>query len=133
VTDANGQACDSFDSLGYCPGDDPTPMQNWCAGNGYSDFQAVQADMSQLGTDSSNNDLLSVEADGASLFHHASVAGLNLPPGTKTQKLDYGLYMGYLMVGGSKLTTGDISGADSSLSKSTQFTKVVANLTNQCA
>jgi hypothetical protein len=31
LTDPNGQACDSFDTLGCCPGDDPTPMQNWCA------------------------------------------------------------------------------------------------------
>ena len=102
VTDPSGQACPSLDSAGYCPGDDPaTPMDNWCAGNGYSDYSAVESDLSALSADSGNNDLLSVESDGAQLFHHASVAGLNLPPvSDKTQKLDYGLYMGWLLVGG---------------------------------
>ena len=132
LTDPNGQQCASLDSLGYCPGDDPSPMQQWCNGNGYSDFQAVQSDLSQLGTDSGDDDLLAVEADGSSLFRDATGAGADLPPGTNTQKLDYGLYMGYMFTAGYKASTGDIGGASSALSSAAQFKNTVFDLTNQC-
>lgn len=132
VSDPNGQQCAALDSLGYCPGDDPSPMQQWCSGNGYSDYQTVQSDLNQLGTDSGNNDLVSVESDGSSLFHDATVAGQNLPPASKTQKFDYGVYMGYMLVAGAKASTGDITGAASALAKSSQFKNTVFNLTNQC-
>jgi hypothetical protein len=55
-----------------------------------------------------------------------------LPPAAKTQKLDYGLYMGYLAVAGLKLTNGDLSGADRAFAKSTQYKNTVFNLANQC-
>jgi hypothetical protein len=134
VTDPSGQACPSLDSAGYCPGDDPaTPMDNWCAGNGYSDYSAVESDLSALSADSGNNDLLSVESDGAQLFHHASVAGLNLPPvSDKTQKLDYGLYMGWLLVGGEKSSAGDITSADGAFQKAASYKDAVVTVTSAC-
>ena len=134
MTDPSGQACPALDSAGYCPGDDPaTPMDSWCAGNGYSDYSAVESDMSALSAGAGNNDLLSVESDGAQLFHHASVAGLNLPPvSDKTQKLDYGLYMGWLMVGGQKASAGDITGADSAFQKATPYKDAVVTVTSAC-
>ena len=132
ATDPNGQQCASLDSLGYCPGDDPSPIQQWCSGNGYSDFQAVQSDLNQISTDSGNNDLISVESDGSSLFHDATVAGQNLPPGTNKEKLDYGLYMGYLLVAGAKASSGDINGTASAMAKASQVRNTVFNLTNQC-
>jgi hypothetical protein len=78
ATDPNGELCASLDSLGYCPGDDPSPMQQWCSGDGDSDFQAVQSDLDQLSTDSSNDDLISVESDGATLAQDAQTAVKNL-------------------------------------------------------
>lgn len=132
AADPNGESCASLDSLGYCPGDDPSPMQQWCNGDGDSDFQAVQSDLDQLSTDSSNEDLTSVESDGATLAQDAEAAVKNLPPASKTQKLDYGLYMGYVSVAGLKLTNGDLSGADSAFAKSTQYKNTAFNLANQC-
>lgn len=133
ITDPNGQSCTALDSLGYCPGDDPSPMQQWCSGDGYSDYQAVQSDLNQLQTDANNSDLSSIMSDGSSLFSDAVTASKNLPPGTKTQKLDYGLYTGYLFVVGEKASTGDINGAVTALQKASQFRDTVDGLMNQCS
>lgn len=133
VTDPSGQFCTALDSLGYCPGDDPSPMQQWCSGDGYSGYQAVQSDLNQLQTDASNSDLGSIMSDGSSLFGDAVTASKDLPPGTKTQKLDYGLYMGYLFVVGEKASTGDITDAVTALQKASQFRDTADSLTNQCS
>ena len=132
-TDPNGQSCAALDSLGYCPGDDPTPMQQWCAGDGYSDYQAVQSDMTQMQTDAGNDLLGSVMSDGTSLASDALKAEEKLPPGTNTQKLDYGLYMGFIFVAGGKASSGDINGAVTATQKASQYTSTVNNLTDQCS
>jgi len=132
VTDPNGVTCDTLDSLGYCPGDDPTPMQQWCNGNGYSDYQNVQSDLTQMGTDAGNNDLLSVEQDGAQLAQDAKNAFEDLPPGSKHQKFYYGMYMSYMLIAGLKAVNGDVAGTDSALSSTDQFKSTVLGLVNQC-
>jgi hypothetical protein len=109
-----------------------SPMDDWCSGNGYSDFQAVETDMSQLSTDTGNNDLLAAEQDGSQLFQDAHAAGMNLPPGSNHQKLDYGLYMGFLMVAGAKISNGDINGAGDSMSKSVPYKSSVEDTTGNC-
>jgi hypothetical protein len=123
-TDPSGQACPSLDSAGYCPGDDPTTsapavtpaqaaMNTWCAGNGYSDLQTVRSDLSQIGTDSGDSDLIAVEQDGAQLFSDARTAGANLPPKSDPHSFGYGVYTGYLLIAGYRASTGNISGAGS--------------------
>jgi hypothetical protein len=95
-TDPNGQTCDTLDSLGYCPGDDPTPTQTpvqlWRSGTGYSDFQQVQSDLNQISADSGNDDLAAVESDGTSLFQDASAtAGGGGEPAAAVQRAQGGL------------------------------------------
>jgi hypothetical protein len=134
--DPNGQQCASLDSLGYCPGDDPastpaatTPMQAWCGSIGYSDFQTVESDLSQLGTDSANNDLSAVESDGTTQFQDATAASHDpnfLPPLSNAHKV------GYLMVAGYKSRTGDISGATSALEQASKYTSITQYISNQC-
>lgn len=131
-TDPNGQTCDALDSLGYCPGDDPSPMQQWCSGNGYSDFQQVQQDLSQLSTDSGNDDLAAVEQDGSSLFQDAHTAGLNLPPLSNMHKVEYGVWMGYLLVAGYRASNGDLSGASSAMASASKYTSIITYVSNQC-
>jgi hypothetical protein len=122
-TDPNGETCPAADSLGYCGDDDPTTappvtaaqadLTAWCAGSGYSDFTTVESDMGQLSTDSGNNDLIAVEQDGTQLFGDASTAGQNLPPRSDPHAFGYGIYMGYLLIAGSRASNGNISGAGS--------------------
>jgi hypothetical protein len=128
-TDPNGLACVQMDPAGYCPGDDPVTtappaaptesaaqvaLDNWCAGNGYSDLTTVESDMTQLSTDAGNNDLIAVEQDGTQLFGDASTAGQNLPPRSDPHAFGYGIYMGYLLIAGSRASNGNLSGAGSS-------------------
>lgn len=126
-SDPNGQECASLDSLGYCAGDDPSPMQTWCDGSGYTGFQTVESDLSQLDTDSGNNDLAAVESDGATLFQDANAASHDpnfLPPLSNAHKVDYGVWMGYLMVAGEKASTGDISSAASAMQQGSKFVSI---------
>ena len=90
----------------FSPPPPPTPMEQWCQGSGGSDLQAVESDEVQLHTDSGNDNLLAVESDGSQLFTDAHAAGMNLPPGGKAEKLHYGLYMGWLMAGGTRPRLG---------------------------
>jgi hypothetical protein len=132
-SDPSVQSCAALDSLGYCPGDDPSPLQQWCAGDGYSNYQAVQSDLTQMQTDAGNGDLGSVMSDGRSLGQDATNAFEHLPPGTSIQKVDYGAYIGSLVLAGDKESLGDINGATTLLQKAWQFTDTVNNLTDQCS
>lgn len=137
-TDPNGQQCIPLDSLGYCPGDDPptpSPLQQWCSGSGYSDFQTVQSDLSQLDTDSGNSDLAAVESDGSSLFQDAHAASQDpdfLPPVSNTHRVQYGLWVGFVMVAGAKAGNGDISGASSAIAQASKYTSTVQYISGQC-
>jgi hypothetical protein len=134
-TDPNGQQCPALDSAGYCPGDDPSPMQQWCNGTGYSDFQQVEQDLQQLQQDSGNNQAGTVEAqDGPALFRDAAAAvSAGLPPLSNAHKVDYGVWLGYLSVAGEKISQGDIAGASSALQQATQFTSIITYVSSQCA
>jgi hypothetical protein len=79
----------------------------WCGGNGYSDWQSVAGDLSQLGTDSGNNDLVSVESDGGQLARDAVAALQNVPPGTRMEKFNYAYVMSALTIVGLKLNQGE--------------------------
>jgi hypothetical protein len=131
-TDPNGQQCPSLDSLGYCPGDDPSPMQQWCNSTGYSDFEQVESDLNQLSTDAGNQDLASVEQDGTSLFQDAGTAVQHLPPLSNLHKVNYGVWLGYLLTAGYKASQGDISGAASAMEKAAQFISIATYVSNQC-
>jgi hypothetical protein len=93
----------------------PAAIKNWCGGTGWTDWQAVSSDMSQLHTDSSDGNLATAEVDGSELATSAQIAGTDLPPFMRQFKADYGLAMAWLVVGGRKLASGNISGASSAL------------------
>ena len=131
-TDPNGQQCASLDSLGYCPGDDPSPMQQWCSGTGYDDFQSVQSDLSQISQDAGDDDLAAVEQDGATLAQDASGIESSLPPLSNAHKVTFGVWMGYMSLAGIKASQGDISGASSLMEDATQYNSIVTYVSNQC-
>lgn len=132
VTDPNGQQCASLDSLGYCPGDDPSPMQQWCDSTGYDGFQSVQSDLSQLGQDAGDDDLAAVEQDGATLAQDASSVESSLPPLSNAHKVTFGVWMGYMSLAGIKASQGDIDGASGLLEDATQYNSIVTYVSNQC-
>lgn len=132
VTDPDGQQCASLDSLGYCPGDDPSPMQQWCSGTGYTDFQSVESDLSQLGQDAGDDDLAAVEQDGATLAQDASSIESTLPPLSNAHKVTFGVWMGYMSLAGIKASQGDIGGASSLMEDATQYNSIVTYVSNQC-
>jgi hypothetical protein len=131
-TDRNGQQCTSLDSLGYCPGDDPSPMQQWCGSTGYDSFQSVQTDLSQLGQDAGDDDLGAVEQDGATLAQDASSIESALPPLSNVHKVTFGVWMGYMSLAGIKASQGDIGGASSLTEDATQYNSIVTYVSNQC-
>ena len=132
VTDPNGQQCASLDSLGYCPGDDPSPIQQWCSSAGYDSLQSVQSDLGQIEQDAGDDDLAAVEQDGATLAQDASSIESSLPPLSNAHKVTFGVWMGYVSLAGIKASQGDISGASSLLEDATQYNSIVAYVSNQC-
>jgi hypothetical protein len=93
------------------------PLQTWCDGSGGAANNAVLADLNQIGTDATNQDLASVEADGTQLAADAIAASAPLPPLPRHQKFNYGLAMGYFLVAGHRLSTGDVTGGSAALKK----------------
>jgi hypothetical protein len=47
--------------------------------------------------------------------------------------VDYGVWMGYVMVAGYKASNGDIAGASSALEKAAQFKSIISYVNNQCS
>lgn len=103
-------------------------MTAWCNGAGYSDYQTVESDISQIGTDSGNNDLAALESDGSQLLTDAQPTVHNLPPLSKTHTFDYGLYMGWLLVAGGKLSQGDVSAAETDFQTAVGYFNKVSDL-----
>lgn len=114
------------------PARSATRWTGWCHGDGYMDLQGVAYDMTQLMPDLRNGDYGSAAHHGTILYQDAAAAAANLPPGTDTQKLDYGLYMGFLMTAGSKMSNGDITGAMNAISKATPYKNVVRAIAGRC-
>jgi len=110
----------------------PSAISVWCEGAGGSDLQAVNSDLSQISTDANNDDVTAVAEDGEQLFHDASQAGINLPPLQNAHKLDYGLYMGWMLQAGYRLNIGDDTTADDDLQKAQQFKRIVMTVNNDC-
>ncbi len=110
----------------------PSPIDVWCAGTGGTGLQAVSTDLDQIQTDSGNDDLPAIESDGTQLFNDAQTAGHDLPPGSKKVKLYYGLFMGWMMIAGYKMSTGDVTDANSDISRALQFHSTVKTISGDC-
>ena len=95
-------------------------------------MQAVSTDLDQIQTDSGNDDLPAIESDGTQLFNDAQTAGHDLPPGSKKVKLYYGLFMGWMMIAGYKMSTGDVTDANSDISRALQFHSTVKTISGDC-
>jgi hypothetical protein len=96
-------------------------MDTWCAGDGYTALQAVEADASALSTDASAGDAASAEADGAQMAADAETASVNPPPVGSTRKLDYGLAMAWTMASGNEAANGDFTSAATAIEKATVY------------
>jgi hypothetical protein len=103
-------------------------LQNWCQGQGFQDYQNVDNDLDQIKTDSGDEDLPAVENDGLQLFNDAHAAGTNLPPVDNTDKLNYGLAMGWLLIAGDKLGAGDLTDAESDIATANGYLGKLTNL-----
>jgi hypothetical protein len=98
-----------------------TAMDTWCAGDGYTALQAVEADASALSTDASAGDAASAEADGAQMAADAETASVSPPPVGSTRKLDYGLAMAWTMASGNEAANGDFTSAATAIEKATVY------------
>jgi hypothetical protein len=111
----------------------PSPMDTWCTGTGYSEYQTVQDDLTQLRTDLGNGDIGTAEnADATKLTSDAETAMKDAPPGTKDQKTNYVEYMGSLSFMAIDLNTGNITGATNALHGSQNYQPGVDSLVAAC-
>ena len=83
-----------------------SPLDAWCNGTGGNDFQTVEDDMSQLLSDSQDNDASAMEVDGLALFRDAGDAVGYLPLGARPASLITGWTWGISL----SLATGSPSG-----------------------
>jgi len=98
-----------------------TAMGTWCAGTGWTDLQAVEADNTTMGDDATALDPGATEQDGTVLAAAAETATLNPPPVTSTQKLDYGLGMSWMMAAGDDAANGYFDNATGDLDKANGY------------
>jgi hypothetical protein len=110
-----------------------SPMDAWCGGSGYGDYQAVQSDLTQMSTDIGNGDYGTAEnADATQLGSDAEAAEGNLPPVTKSQKLDYLLYMGAISFAAADLGSGNISAAEKAMNGATSYGDKLTAVVSAC-
>jgi hypothetical protein len=111
----------------------PSPMDTWCTGTGYSEYQTVQDDLTQLRTDVGNGDMGTAEnADATKLTSDAETAMKDAPPGTRDQKINYVEYMGALSFMAIDLNTGNVTGATNALHGSQNYQPGVDSLVAAC-
>ena len=112
-----------------------SPVDAWCSGSGYSDYQAVQSDITQMSTDVGNGDYGTAENDDApTLDSDATTALQNPPPGTTAQKVNYVSCMGAIAFGAIDLNSGNIPAAEKAMTgASTYRDKVVDAVVAACA
>lgn len=94
----------------------PSGLPAWDSGAGFTDLQAVQADLGTMNSDATSGDIAAEEADGSQLAEDAATAAANPPP------VDTPLYvtaMGQLGLAGSSIANGDFSSASVYLEKAT--------------
>ena len=97
-------------------------MDTWCSGTGYSDYQAVQSDITQMSTDVGNGDYGTAEnADATRLNSDAGTALQNPPPGTTAQKVSYISYMGAITFAAADLNSGNIAAAETAMSGAAKY------------
>ncbi len=95
------------------------PMQSWCAGNGYSVYEAVAADLRQMQNDL--GDQAAEAPDGVQLASDAGSAVQDPPPFSEAHVTDYLFAMGFFQAAGSKLASGDLGTAASDLRIATHY------------
>ncbi len=88
-----------------------TPVQNWCAGNGFNDWEAVAADLKRFHGDSASGDLAAVTGDGNQLGTDAAAAVSLPPPFSRPHTADYLYGLTALRVAGGNIASGDFTAA----------------------
>jgi hypothetical protein len=110
-----------------------SPMDAWCGGSGYSDYQAVQSDLTQMSTDLGNGDYGTAEnADATQLLSDAEAAEKNAPPVTKSQKVDYILYMGAISFSATDLDSGNVTAAKDAMNGAGSYKDAVNAIVAAC-
>jgi hypothetical protein len=110
-----------------------SPIDDWCSGSGYSDYQAVQSDLAQMSTDIGNGDYGTAEnADATQLSRDADTAMQNPPPGTKSQKINYVLYMGAVAFSAADLNAGNITTAEKAMNGAADYRDKVDAIVAAC-
>ena len=111
-----------------------SPVDAWCSGSGYSDYQAVQSDITQMSTDVGNGDYGTAEnADATTLNSDATTAVQNPPPGTTAQKVNYVSYTGAIGFAAIDLNSGNIPAAEKAMTGASTYRDKVDAVVAACA
>lgn len=104
-------------------------VQTWCQGDGYSGYQSVETDLTQMSTDIGNGqDGTAENTDALQLASDAGTAGQSYPPFSKTHKLDYGLFLLAVTSAATALNRGDVSSATSAMQQAVKYKNDVDGL-----
>jgi hypothetical protein len=110
-----------------------SPIDDWCNGSGYSDYQAVQSDLTRIAADIGNGGRGTEEnTDARQLLGDARTAEQNPPPVTGSKKLDYIRYMGVVAFSAADLNSGNISAAGRALNGSAGYWDKVDAIVAAC-
>lgn len=97
------------------PTTSPTAVEQWCDGTGYTDWSQVAADVTQMHSDTENDDMAATDADGSQLEADAAAAVSMPPPFSQAHTADYLFAMTSLRVAGANVVDGNLAGATSAL------------------